>query len=203
MLFDHRRLVTRYKRGEDAKDDIASKLVPALKEKNATLYGAFASQLGLHGNEIVVITRWPSASAANTAEATISNALQVEHATPRLLTATARPNVDSLTRTTGIFVHRWFTFNERDWPEFLQLSTEAWPDFEATYDAEIQAFLKTPPDADGTSAVLLLTQYKNHGEWERSRTPAGRAQGAWVKFRRRHELTVATIAVSTTLLSHG
>lgn len=203
MYFDYRRIVTRYKRGEDAKEDITQRLAAALKERNAALYGAFASQLGLQSNEIVVVTRWPTEAATRAAGTTISDALAVERATAQILVSTARPKVAALTRTTGIFVHRWFTFEESDWPEFLQLSTEAWPDFEAAYDAEIQAFLKAPRASAGTSAVLLLTRYKDHGEWERSRTPAGRAQDAWTRFRRRHELTLSTIAVSTTLIAQG
>ncbi|MBI1212980.1 MAG: hypothetical protein GC190_16075 [Alphaproteobacteria bacterium] len=201
MYFDYRRCITRYKRGEESKDDLARKLMPAVHSQGGKLYGAFGAQLGLQSNEIVVVTRWPDGVPAARLDTIFSDSLAITTMTARSLAPTVRPTTPSLQKRTGIFVHRWFTFAERDWPEFLRLSGEAWPDFEATYDAQIQAFLKASPETDSTGAVLLLTQYRDHGEWERSRTPTGRAEASWTNFRRRHELTLSTIAVSTTLLA--
>lgn len=201
MLIDYRRIETRYRRAEEAKGDIAKRLVPALADHRAALYGAFAPQLGLASNELALFTVWPDARAAESARAIIEPNVQAVRSEGGVLATTVRPKTMRLTRTAGIFVHRWFSFREADWPEYLKLSQEAWPDFEATYDAEIQGFFKEAERGDGTARVLLLTQYATHGEWERSRTPVGAAEEAWKKFMRRHALTLSTIGVSTTLLA--
>jgi len=116
----------------------------------------------------------------------------------RQLVATARP--DDATPPAldpGVLALRWFELDSSDWPEFLDLSTNAWPAFEQAYDARILGLFRSLDLPEPQAGALLVTWYPSLSAWERSRgtlraTEGGEAE-AGRKFLRRREITKRSI----------
>lgn len=106
------------------------------------------------------------------------------------LTATARPATPGLLRSDGVHAHRWLEVEPGHEAEVVELSAEAWPAFEASFEARIEGLFATE---DGSGRMLLITWYSSFAEWERSRQVAGASEGALAdarrNFQRRRELT--------------
>ena len=89
-----------------------------------------------------------------------------------------------------------------DREEFVSLSAQAWPDFEAKFDARIFGLFEAEQSAADKAAdeirFLLITRYGDHGVWETSRDPATEAMRI---FARRQALTRYTRAASTLLVT--
>lgn len=102
----------------------------------------------------------------------------------------ARPTRDAPLERPGAYAHRWFDVSPSDVDEIVSLSAEAWPAFEAAYDAQIQGLFRSE---DGPSRLLLVTRYESVAEWERSRgigqTRDGALGDARRNFERRRALT--------------
>ena len=81
------------------------------------------------------------------------------------LTPTLRPAEDAPPEAGGIYVHNWFTIDGEAVEEFVRLSGEAWPDFEARFDTRIYGlFLAEEDEADraaGQRRLLLMTRYRD------------------------------------------
>jgi hypothetical protein len=110
------------------------------------------------------------------------------------LTATARPaSVEPANAPSGpgIFALRWFECAAADSEEFVELSSSAWPAFEAgTPGTRIFGLFRADdaPDASGDAACFLLcTRYPSLAAWESSRADTRSPQ-----FRRRAEMTRRT-----------
>jgi hypothetical protein len=82
------------------------------------------------------------------------------------LRPTARPTHDAPLERPGLYAHRWFDVSPNNVDEIVSLSADAWPAFEAAYDARIQGLFRSQ---ELPSRLLLVTQYASVGEWERSR----------------------------------
>ncbi len=110
---------------------------------------------------------------------------------------TLRPAAHDLPRTGGIYTHRWFEIRETDFPEFVDLSGSAWPEFERDFEAKVFGLFRaqqTPAEARrGVVRMLLNTWYASHAVWDASRSPSSKAAAA---FQRRSELTLTTRVVS-------
>ncbi|HEY0648646.1 hypothetical protein [Phenylobacterium sp.] len=164
--------------------------------------GLFSSQLGWHAREAALLVGWtPDAEGRDAAMAALAEAPGVKSAERHRLQATARPTATDRPKPGGIYVHRWFVIATSALPEFIELSTTGWRDFEARFDTNIFGlFTAEPTAADrtaGQTRLLLLTRYKDHGVWEESRNPTTDAMAA---FRRRQLITRDTWNASSLLV---
>src|SRR4051812_923566 len=109
------------------------------------------------------------------------------------LTATARPesaDPAGAPSGAGIFALRWFECAAGDADEFVELSSSAWPAFEAgTPGTRIFGLFRADAnEASGDAArFLLCTRYPSLAAWESSRADTRSPQ-----FRRRAEMTRRT-----------
>ncbi len=117
------------------------------------------------------------------------------------LTPTLRPIDEAPPQPGGIYVHNWFTIDGGAVDEFVRLSGEAWPDFEARFETKIFGlFLAEEDEADreaGARRLLLMTRYRDLGEWQTSRDPTTDAMAV---FLRRRELTRVSLARACVLM---
>jgi hypothetical protein len=157
----------------------------------------FAPSLGFPSN--VVLALFPllegdAALAATRVEGSVST-LRTR------LTPTVRPAEGALPPPGGVYVHNWFNIDAGTVNEFVSLSVEAWPDFESRFQARIFGlFLAEETETDrsqGARRLLLMTRYKDLGEWQESRDPTSEAMKI---FARRRELTRVSLARSCLLI---
>lgn len=172
-------------------------------EAGGSLFGLFLAQIGFPANQGMVLTAWPDVDALDRgAEGVIAGAPGVRTVSSERVEATVRPTEASPRSKAGVYAFRRFEIAESDWPEFLQLSQEAWPEFEKSFGVEVQAFFRSRDVASPDARVLLITRYPGLAVWERSRAPSGSGPGqreAFARFRRRSQLTRSTVVVTTTL----
>lgn len=120
------------------------------------------------------------------------------------LSPTLRPTDEAPPMPGGIYVHNWFTIDGEAADEFVQLSGEAWPDFERRFETKIYGlFLAQESDGDrasGARRLLLMTRYRDLGEWQVSRDPTSDAMQV---FMRRRELTRVSLARACVLMPRG
>ena len=151
----------------------------------------FAPLLGFASNEALVLAR---AGAKLDLSA---------HSVDRL-TPTLRPTQDVPPEPGGIYVHNWFTIDGDAVDEFVRLSGEAWPDFERRFETRIYGlFLAAESEADrtdGARRLLLMTRYRDLGEWQVSRDPTSDAMQV---FLRRRELTRVSLARACIVMPRG
>jgi hypothetical protein len=148
----------------------------------ADVVAVFAPLLGFASNEALVLAR---AGAARPVEAWAADRLS----------PTLRPTADVAPPAGGVYVHNWFTIDADAVEEFIRLSGEAWPDFEARFETSIYGlFLAAENGADrieGARRLLLMTRYRDLGEWQTSRDPTSDAMAV---FLRRRDLTRVSLA---------
>jgi hypothetical protein len=167
------------------------------------LFGLWAGQIGLWRDEGIMMTAWDDLQSARAHGPEMADASI--HGLDRAiyLEATVRPTANEQPQAAGFYAHRWFEINSTDWPEFLQLSDEAWPSMEAAVNARILGFWREIGTTDSaTLRVLLLTYYATLDDWERSRwwgRPNPDAHEAMRRFRRRTELVERTKVTISTL----
>ncbi len=117
------------------------------------------------------------------------------------LSPTLRPTDGAVPPAGGIYVHNWFTIDGDAVDEFVRLSGEAWPKFEGRFETKIYGlFLAEESAADraeGARRLLLMTGYRDLGEWQVSRDPTSDAMAV---FLRRRELTRVSLARSCLLM---
>lgn len=105
----------------------------------------------------------------------------------RPMTATARPDSTSPLSPGGVFALRHFALvDESVWDEFVELSVEAWPTFEADHGCHIEGLFRF---TDAATDALLVTRYPSVAGWESSRTTIRPGDPAGKNFIRRRELT--------------
>ena len=117
------------------------------------------------------------------------------------LAPTLRPTDDGPPMAGGIYVHNWFTIDGEAADEFVRLSGEAWPDFERRFETKIHGLFLAEESAEDRSAgarrLLLMTRYRDLGEWQVSRDPTTDAMQV---FLRRRELTRVSLARACVLM---
>ncbi len=175
----------------------------AARESGGALYGVWAGQIGLDRDQGIVMTAWHDLASAKRAGPQVTTMDGVTVGCPVYLESTVRPRADEQPDATGFYAHRWFELSEADWPEFLELSDEAWPSMEESVDATILGFWRALEGRDGTPLrVLLLTHYATLNDWERSRwwgRPDPSAHDAMERFRRRTQLVERSRVLISTL----
>ncbi|WP_430424910.1 hypothetical protein [Phenylobacterium sp.] len=173
-----------------------------LDKAGGTPLGLFSPQIGWHARQAALLVGWsPDANGRDAAMAALAKAPGVKSVERHRLQATARPSPTDRLKPGGIYVHRWFVIATPSLPEFIELSTTGWRDFEARFDTNIFGLFtaeQTAADkAAGQTRLLLLTRYKDHGVWEASRNPDTAAMAA---FQRRQLITRDTWNDSTLLV---
>ena len=174
-----------------------------LAQAGGAALGQFFPQLGWASNEAAVLLRWdPAATEREALVQGVTSGPPVAASVRRKLKPTIRPADGATLAPGGIHVHRWFHVATGAVAEFVELSSKAWPDFEARFDADIfglfEAEQTTSEAAAGEIALLLITRYASHGVWEDSRDPTTEAMQI---FARRQALTRLTRAASTLLMA--
>ena len=166
-----------------ANDDITKRIQAA----GHGVFGIFASLFGLASNEIYLVTFGET-------QTSLSLPDDLQLLSTHLLNPTLRP-LDHGPRTRpGIYVFRWFSVLPDAVDEITQLSYNAWPTFEGSFEAEVQGLFV---EATGQpSEMLLITWYKNLSAWEESRHPPEVARD---NFMRRHQLTLNAKPIATML----
>jgi hypothetical protein len=111
------------------------------------------------------------------------------------LSPTLRPATGGRPLAGGVYVHNWFTIDGDAVDEFVDLSGQAWPDFETRFETTIFGlFLAAESATDraqGARRLLLMTRYRDLGEWQTSRDPTTDAMQI---FLRRRDLTRVSLA---------
>jgi hypothetical protein len=163
--------------------------------------GLFTPQLGWVARQAALLVRWNAGARSRDTEMdAVTRGGPVRAARRDRLDATLRPAPADRPQPGGIYVHRWFVVGTGNVDEFLALSQQGWHDFEARFDTRIFGLFTAERTADdrrlGSTRLLLITRYRDHGVWEASRDPSTAAMAA---FRRRAELTRDTWAASTLL----
>jgi hypothetical protein len=157
--------------------------------------GVFAPLLGYASNEALVLTDQRATSDA------VLMGSGVAAAEWTRMSPTLRPHQNARPEPGGVYVHNWFTIDGQAFDEFVQLSGAAWPDFEARFAAKIYGLFAVEPQAAETAAgarrLLLMTRYKDLGEWQASRDPTTEAMKI---FARRRELTRVSLARACLLM---
>lgn len=159
------------------------------------LVAVFAPVLGFASNTALVLVK--DADAAGTVASAPGLVASERHG----LAPTLRPVDEAPPMPGGIYVHNWFTIDGDSVEEFVRLSGEAWPDFETRFEARIFGlFLADQSDADraqGARRLLLMTRYRDLGEWQASRDPTSAAMQV---FARRRQLTRVSLARACQLI---
>lgn len=211
----HHRISAAPRRWQAVADALAQRR-EVLARSQGALYGLWRSQIGRPRDEITAMTVWPEPMSAAEAEAAlIGSTADVQAVTSRAMTPTLRPADTQPPRRQGNYAFRWFVTPEKDWPEFLELCTQAWPGFEAAYDSQVIGLWRcsgdstgsadgqaTDPVTAGSICSLLLTRRPNLAMWERSKLPQGSAETAVRDaLNRRYDLCTWTVVHTTTLLT--
>lgn len=209
-FYAHHRITTAPRRWREVAAALAGQ-TPVLARAGGALYGAWRSQIGRPRDEVTAITAWPSAEAADHAQALLTEGVaDVAGVSSDVMAPTLRPNVPTPPTRQGNYAFRWFVTPEADWAEFLDLCAQAWPGFEAAYDSQViglwrcgdtTALRQDTGDAPGIRS-LLLTRRPNLAMWERSKLPQNAAE-ATVRdtLSRRYDLCSWTNVYTTTLLT--
>ena len=169
-------------------------LATHLQARPAPPLAVFAPLLGFPSNAALVLTWAGEGADPRQAPGVVSG----EH---HRLVATLRPTAIHPPQPGGIYVHNWFAIDGGAVDEFVRLSGEAWPDFEARFETRIYGlFLAEETDndrAEGQRRLLLMTRYRDLGEWQTSRDPTTDAMAV---FLRRRDLTRASLARACLLI---
>ena len=177
--------------------DAVARTAQALRRAPAPPIAVFSPLLGYPSNTVLAL--FPALDADTAlAVARIEGAVSVQSTR---LSATARPVAGAAPVPGGVYVHNWFHIDADAAEAFVDLSVEAWPDFEARFEARIFGlFLAEASEADlgqGARRLLLMTRYRDLGEWQASRDPTTEAMKT---FARRRELTRVSLARSCLLI---
>ena len=157
-----------------------------------SIFGVFASQIGLPRNTLMVIADRPLPTPPH---ATIPETAS--------WAATIRPAPGAtIIPTTGIITHRWFTVLDENVDLFLKLSADAWDNFEGTNQTEVIGLWRNlAAPAPGVTELRLMTWYSSLTSWDASRLwrpdPNPATAPAHANFRARGDITLdSTVTVT-------
>jgi hypothetical protein len=182
------------------REQLEAGLVHRLNDAGITLWGAWAAIFGIAGNEVIIVTNAaPDLDLRGGVEAAVSAWDGVEIIDEHLMTPTIRPaRTSRLATPEGIYVIRYFDLLRSDIDEFVRLSDQGWPSFEADeeFDFQPQGLFVREGESERTSMVLI-TWYESLASWQRSRQFPEDARKA---FQQRGTFTLRSIAYATRLL---
>ena len=186
--------------------DVAKQVIDlhdfVIRNNETSLYGLWRSQIGLPRDTITMISVWPDLETAKEKSNQICIGMEMVSAVETcIMRPTIRPKTNKRPRRQGNYAFRWFDTPLRNLDEFLKLCSEAWPDFESSYDSQIIGLWKIENN-DKTVKTLLLTRRPNLAMWERSKIPEGSKEtSVREKLSRRYDLCDWTTVYTTTLLT--
>jgi len=177
----------------------STRILSEIEQSGYALYGIFFGVLGLASNELyLVVVRENNAPKSEDTDS-LPDLLKAHHLSiqeSHRLCPTVRPKEHTMRSRDGIYVFRWFDVMNRDVDEIVRISDGAWASFEEGFDSEIQGLFAECDRSKELGKMLLLTWYRNLTVWQASRQPSKEARE---RFRRRHELTIETVAIATRL----
>jgi len=166
------------------------------------LYGVWRAQIGRPRDELTAMTVWTGDANLAAISTLIGGVSEVRRSEGEPLRATLRPDSPAPPRRQGNYAFRWFELAEANWEEFLSLCAAAWPGFESAYDSQVVGLWRCVKDEPGRVRALLLTRRPDLAMWERSKIPAGAAEGEVRRqLSRRYDLCDDTWVCTTTLLT--
>jgi hypothetical protein len=187
-------------RGTPARRAFANRVREAGPSAHGRRAGLFVAQLGWEAADAALLVE--RGGGGDEAFRALLAAPEVITSIGHVLRPSVRPLPDAALAPGGIYVHRWFEVNRSSRAEFIDLSTQAWPGFEAQFDARIFGLFELTSAWEGSPAdsrhLLLVTRYASHGVWEESRDPTTEAMQT---FARRAQLTLSTRAASSLLIA--
>jgi hypothetical protein len=187
-------------RGAQARRAFAERVNAAELSAHGRRAGLFVAQLGWEAAEAALLAE--RGGREDQALQALLDAPEVVSSVAHTLKPTVRPQADSAITPGGVYVHRWFEVSQASVADFIDLSAQAWPGFEALFDAEIFGLFEVTSEQTGAPAdsrhLLLITRYASHGAWEDSRDPTTEAMQT---FARRAQLTLSTRAASSLLIA--
>lgn len=164
------------------------KVQPGIESQGAVCWGTFGHLLGLATNQIYLVTCGEKKLALDLPD-------HINLLKTWTLSPTIRPTSHTPADLPGVYVFRWFRITPGTEDEIVQLSGEAWPTFESSFDTCIQGlFVEQVPEP---TTMLLITWYRDLSVWEASRHPPADARD---NFTRRHKLTLNALPIATTLM---
>ena len=170
-----------------------------LASASGSLFGVFRPVIGRSQAEIVIITEWPSAAAAEaSSHLALGRGHDLETVSRDLWTPTLRPLPgERPDQKGGYYSHRACDIPAERWERFRDISAEAWVSWETTHAARTVGFwlCRTPP-RPGLTRVRLMAWYESLEAWERSRywSPAAKpgSERAMALFRERSQMMADT-----------
>jgi hypothetical protein len=193
MALNYNYYELRLKRDRTAQKALADHVRGAL---GPAAVAVFSPLLGFASNQALVLTDGAAPTEA------VMRAPGVISAERHRLTPTIRPADGARPAAMGVYVHNWFTIDAGGFDEFVKLSGEAWPDFEGHFETGVFGLFAAEPSKDdlmeGARRLLLMTGYRDLGEWQKSRNPAETARNA---FARRRDLTRVSLARACVLVA--
>ncbi len=176
---------------KDALPTVRQFLGDGIRDAGGLLWGAWlgAGSIGWYDDQVIAMVAWTASP--GDARSWLAGVEGVGEVAVERMAATVRPQEPAPLPAGGVLAHRWFElYDAADFDELMQLSADAWPAFEGSYDAAVEGFFRS---ADDPRRVLLVTRYGSVAEWERSRgvgqATSGDLAEARQRFRRRRELT--------------
>ena len=201
-MYLHHRIQCAPRAWKSVADEIIAKSPATIESLGGQLYGIWRSQIGRPRDELTVLTVWREPLAGNGAASVFDTVRDVMQHTAAGMMPTLRPTSPEPPRRQGNYAFRWFTTPARHWPEFLDLCTAAWPDFESAYDSQIVGLWRAAPEQGDTVRSLLVTRRPDLAMWERSKLPANEAEAETRrKLSRRYDLCDDTVVYTSTLLT--
>jgi len=203
-VYEYRYIRVRQNVWDEAEQAILGQGAAAVAEAGGQLYGVWAGQIGLSANQGVVVTVWTSLDAAKRGgKAAIAGTDTVAASETLYLKPTARPGDPTAPEGPGMFAHRVFEVRRDDADRFIELSSQAWPQFEEVFGARIFALWRETGHDRAMDRLVLLTRYPDYAAWEASRfwrpDPDPKAADALARFRERRDITVDTVVYTTRL----
>ncbi len=172
-------------------------------ETEPTLYGIWRSQIGLPRDTITVISAWPDLDMAKSQSAHFHDRLKlVQRCEANIMVPTLRPKTSKPPVIQGNYAFRWFDTPAKKFGEFLELSEDAWPSFESSYDSQVIGLWRLLNSQSNNISTLLLTRRPDLSMWERSKIPCTSEEIITrQKLSRRYDLCDQTVVYTSTLLT--
>ena len=203
-IYEYRFIRVKQNTWDSVEAAILSTGAAAVGEAGGQLYGVWAGQIGLSANQGIVVTVWTELHAAKrNGDAAIKGIADVSASEALYLEPTTRPLDATAPEGPGMFAHRVFEVRRDDADRFIELSDNAWPQFEEVFGTKIFALWRETGHERAYDRLVLLTRYPDYAPWANSRfwrpEPDPNAADALAKFRERREITVDTVVYTTRL----
>ncbi|MGY9057156.1 MAG: hypothetical protein ACKVGZ_16415, partial [Alphaproteobacteria bacterium] len=203
-VYEYRFLRVKQNAWDSVEPAILNAGAAAAAEAGGQLFGVWIGQIGLSSNQGVVVTVWPDLEVAKrNGSSAIAGIDGIATSETMYMEGTTRPTDPTPPEGPGMFAHRVFEVRRDDAERFVELSNEAWPQFEEVFGARVFALWREVGHERANERLILLTRYADYAAWENSRfwrpEPDPNAADALQRFRERREITLDTVVYTTRL----